>query len=418
MATSKPEYFLSLKDALQLIPAEDALFRPLALLGWGKYLRSQGRAAEAMVFYRQGYVLAEKFSQPTVALPILNNLVFLMADCGELPAAVRLAEEAVQRHSRPDGSPMLMAGIPMIALGSLQYMCGDVTRAANTLTRGLNLIRQLGMYEILAMPAESVLIQILFQGGQHDQAFAMVRNVRAHAEKKGIPVVAHYAASIEAELYGRLGSPELAKRWLDHIPLSEPGPEELPFDSLWMMVVRNCLAAGEYQRGLDLLNQFEARLQTSDWSNYLSQIRVLQACALNLLGKTPAAAEKLRMVLQTVVAQGRRFDLLENADRLQNVFRMVRSAAPEFVDPFIHAQPAETKPPAAKTVQPLIEPLGERELELLALVAAGCSNQDISDRLYITVGTVKWHLNNVFGKLGVKNRTQAVALARELNLIQ
>jgi LuxR family maltose regulon positive regulatory protein len=56
-------------------------------------------------------------------------------------------------------------------------------------------------------------------------------------------------------------------------------------------------------------------------------------------------------------------------------------------------------------------------LDLLGLIAAGLSNSQIAERLIVTVGTVKWHLNNIYGKLGVSSRTQAVARARELELL-
>jgi LuxR family maltose regulon positive regulatory protein len=65
----------------------------------------------------------------------------------------------------------------------------------------------------------------------------------------------------------------------------------------------------------------------------------------------------------------------------------------------------------------LVEPLSQRELELLRLVAAGRTNQEIAEELFLAVGTVKKHLNNIFGKLEVHNRTQAIARARELDLL-
>ena len=67
--------------------------------------------------------------------------------------------------------------------------------------------------------------------------------------------------------------------------------------------------------------------------------------------------------------------------------------------------------------QPLIEPLSERELEVLDLIAAGQSNAEIAGQLYIAIGTVKRHINHIFGKLGVHSRTQAVAKAKELGLL-
>jgi ATP/maltotriose-dependent transcriptional regulator MalT len=65
----------------------------------------------------------------------------------------------------------------------------------------------------------------------------------------------------------------------------------------------------------------------------------------------------------------------------------------------------------------LVEPLSERELEILRLMAAGMTNQQIADRLYVVVGTVKVHNHHIFGKLGVSNRVQALARARELRLL-
>jgi NarL family two-component system response regulator LiaR len=66
---------------------------------------------------------------------------------------------------------------------------------------------------------------------------------------------------------------------------------------------------------------------------------------------------------------------------------------------------------------PLVEPLSEREVEVLGLIAAGLTNREIADRLYITVGTVKRHINNIYGKLQVHHRTEAVARARDLGLV-
>ena len=67
--------------------------------------------------------------------------------------------------------------------------------------------------------------------------------------------------------------------------------------------------------------------------------------------------------------------------------------------------------------QPLVEPLSEREVEVLQLIAAGCSNQEIADRLFIAPGTVKRHINNIYGKLQVGSRTQAIAVARDLRIL-
>lgn len=89
---------------------------------------------------------------------------------------------------------------------------------------------------------------------------------------------------------------------------------------------------------------------------------------------------------------------------------------PNYVAQLLSALGVEEAPMPAR-VQPLIEPLSARELEVLSLVAEGLSNRQVGRRLHIAESTVKSHLNNVYGKLGVDNRTQAAAKARTLNLL-
>ena len=75
----------------------------------------------------------------------------------------------------------------------------------------------------------------------------------------------------------------------------------------------------------------------------------------------------------------------------------------------------EEKKPAA--IQSLIEPLSTRELEVLHYLATGMSNQAIAEQLFVSLAAVKWHARNIYGKLEVNNRTQAVAKARELGIL-
>ena len=88
------------------------------------------------------------------------------------------------------------------------------------------------------------------------------------------------------------------------------------------------------------------------------------------------------------------------------------SVAAKVVAEFTRLSTAPTQ-----AAQPLVEPLSERELEILRLIATGASNKEIAGELFITEGTVKNHVTNILGKLGVRDRTQAALKAKELNLI-
>lgn len=73
--------------------------------------------------------------------------------------------------------------------------------------------------------------------------------------------------------------------------------------------------------------------------------------------------------------------------------------------------------PSASDHRPLVEPLSEREHEVLQLLGVGFSNRQIADTLVITLGTAKWHVHNILGKLGARNRTQAIRRAQALKIL-
>ena len=65
-----------------------------------------------------------------------------------------------------------------------------------------------------------------------------------------------------------------------------------------------------------------------------------------------------------------------------------------------------------------MEPLTTREVEVLKLIKTSCSNQDIADQLVISIPTVKRHISNIYAKLGVESRTQALAIGKELKIFE
>jgi len=95
----------------------------------------------------------------------------------------------------------------------------------------------------------------------------------------------------------------------------------------------------------------------------------------------------------------------------------VRHLAPGFVSQVLEAASEKDGGPPIPQTQALVEPLSERELEILRLIAAGRSNPEIAELLYLSLNTVKWHAKNLYGKLQVGSRIEAVTRAQELELL-
>jgi LuxR family maltose regulon positive regulatory protein len=192
-------------------------------------------------------------------------------------------------------------------------------------------------------------------------------------------------------------------------------------------LARVFIAQGRFLEALDLLEQMQAVAEETGRHGRLLESLMLRALALSAQGHTEQALPPLVRALSLAEPGGYVRTFADEGTPIAQLLTLVkaRGMAPEeaYVDKLLAAIGFEERPgqPAARPRQastfPLIEPLSERELEVLSLVAAGLSNREIAAKLVIAEGTVKKHLHNIFGKLNVRSRTQAVMRASELGLL-
>lgn len=149
-------------------------------------------------------------------------------------------------------------------------------------------------------------------------------------------------------------------------------------------------------------------------------------CCRLLAALTPAnALAFLTDVLALTQAEGYIRTFIDKGEPMAILLRQAaaQGIAPDYVASLLSAFELETpaRPPSPVSTPTaatsLVEPLSERELEVLQLMAAGLSNHEIADKLIIGVGTVKSHVHSILGKLDARDRTQAVIKAQELKLL-
>jgi ATP/maltotriose-dependent transcriptional regulator MalT len=183
------------------------------------------------------------------------------------------------------------------------------------------------------------------------------------------------------------------------------------------------LAQGDTSAALAVLGPWRQQVETRGWQDERLKVMVLQAVALQAHGEQDKAVQVLCDALALAEPGGfiRLF-----VDEGRPMAHLLSEAAalgmlPDYIGKLLAVCEAEKqkredtspRPPA----QSLIEPLSQRELEVLHLMAQGLSNQEMSERLFLALDTVKGHNRKIFGKLQVQRRTEAVARARELGLL-
>ena len=167
----------------------------------------------------------------------------------------------------------------------------------------------------------------------------------------------------------------------------------------------------------------------------VTEALTLRAFAFSAAGDASRACDTLMRALTLAEPAGYVRVFLDKGEALRALIASCRSrhaselpiAVRIYMEKLLAAFPASAgtdRPhqPGARTASPdaasaLVEPLTPRELEILELLATGASNQEIAERLFLSVGTVKGHINHILGKLDAHNRTEAAARGRELGLI-
>lgn len=186
------------------------------------------------------------------------------------------------------------------------------------------------------------------------------------------------------------------------------------------------LARGDTSAALVVLGSLQEQMKAKDWKDEQLKVMVLQAVALYMHGEKDKAMQMLSAALELAEKGGfiRIF-----VDEGTMMAKLLSEAAchgimPDYIGKLLSVfraeeQNSEVKPTllTVSSAQPLIESLSQREIEVLQLIAQGLSNHEISERLFLALSTVKGHNRNIFGKLEVQRRTEAVARARELGLL-
>jgi LuxR family maltose regulon positive regulatory protein len=164
-----------------------------------------------------------------------------------------------------------------------------------------------------------------------------------------------------------------------------------------------------------LLGALETSCRSQGQLGTLIEIHLLQALGHRTNGGRAATLDHLEQAVSLAASGGYVRAFVDVDPALVGLLRHATHAAPAFVDHLMELlrQPAPANAPAQSNA-PGLTPT---QLEVLRLVGQGLGNQQIAAQLVITVGTAKWHVSQIFEKLGVRNRAQAIAKARESNLL-
>lgn len=415
------------EQALTLLNDTESFYRTTALSHLGQAQRLIGDRQTATHTLRRTIELGQRLGHHLPALEALGYLTLLLYQQGKLREAIASCEQTVCRYLDARGHPLPVAGLVYVPLGMLYYEINDLQRARHHLTTGISLCQQMGtVYATLV--GQRTLIKLHFAEGELEAAWETLAATRELAARSENQRRIRTVSALTAELQLRQGHAAAAALTLDRLPVSTQDRSEQEN----LTYARLLLAQGQAQCAINLLQQIGLSARQQGRVGSLITIYLLQALAhYSFITATPehstrTALDYVEQALCLAAPDGYRRAFLDEGPVIATLLPQKRHVAPAFVASLLEAfsgaagahypqafSPSSRPLPAHQ----LVEPLSQTQIIILGLVADGLSNRDIAARLAITEGTTKWHLNQIYGKLNVCSRTQAVAQARQLKLI-
>jgi len=355
--------------------------------------------------------------RPISTVSALNTLAWLEHLRGRPREALALGHQALNSCADARGNRLPLAGNAHTGLGLIYYDLNELDQARKHLAQGVELGRLLGLSSG-RVEAEFKLAQIQHLMGETETARASVAGVRRSTAQVHLAVLDSLVGAWEADFELRLGNVDAAVRWAESAGLLPTDSPDFSREAEYVTYARVLLAQKRPAEARTLLANLERYARSSGLVRSLITVCILQAAAHQALGQKEEALARLEEAVCLAAPEGYRRAFLDEGSAVLAVLPDVRRFAPEFIDSLLASTPVElSREKLVHYKQPLIEPLSEREVEVLGLMAEGLSNQEIAAKLFISVGTVKTHVHNICGKLAAGSRTQATAQARQLGLL-
>ncbi len=402
-------------DALAHTDDRDPFFRVLALLALGSgYSWDADLAASSRVF-REAHQLSKKSNQPALSLGALANLAFALIELGELREAETLCRSAIAEQIDAKGKPLPILGLIYLPLCSICFEKGDFDEAQSFAMRGRELCQRLFSSASLGGDSEIILAQIAFHRGKPQQSFALLDEMIQEALRHNMTITMYKMTVVKTELLlfqNRLVEADFHLKELEtllHAGLPKAG------QLVAHLRARYLAAQGRTEEALSILEELIQSNEKKGSIRRLLGVYLTQAMIYQDKGDPALAQQRFEAALRLAAPQGYRSVFFPLGMRKTlPLLRAARAFFPEFVDSILNAFPQHTEPTSPAELLP--DPLSDQEQRVLKLVVAGKSNQEIAADLVISTGTAKWHVHNILQKLGVKNRAQAIARARELGI--
>jgi LuxR family maltose regulon positive regulatory protein len=422
-----PQAIRLYRQALETLPPDNLFLRGAVALSLGIAHLWQGELREASQALSQASEISYATGNLHVALTAQWNLAQAHIELGQLRRAAELCRQALA-WGQTQPLPPAVGGVH-VALGSILVEQNELDEAGRHLEEGIKLGEQAADLAIVSL-GQLALARVKQAQGDSESALRLVRKTEQVARQYNSNYWAAQAVTVQTQLWLAQGQINMAEQWAEGRTIPAGAPLDYLHELEYLTLVRLFLAQARQGQPLpeesisSALSLLREKAEEGGRTGRVLQVLVLQALADQLRGNLDRAITTLGQALRLAEPEGYIRLFVDEGEPMERLL-VAGSQRPEaghqmYLRELLASFKKVTHddlPISHLASESLVEPLSERELEILRLIANGMSNTQIAEKIIVTVGTVKWHLNNIYGKLNVRSRTQAIARARELELL-
>ncbi len=406
-------------EAIELAPAENVYLQGLVYFSLGTTYNYAGQAKPAIAAYRQAIPLCQAAGNRMAAVLCATNLSMLAYARGQLHLAVEVCQQVLDALEPQHRTPAL-GGI-YATLGMIYYEWNRLDTAHDHLQQGLTWGRLVGHPAALSFSLVSLSRVYQAQGKEPDAAIALQEAVDL-LQQAGAPAwVTPEIINRQVELALHGGDLRTVENVLQESGIGLEDEAGQAIEMVHLAWLRRLRAEGRQGEGLVLAHRLQKSAEAGARTGRLIQILVQRSLLHQTQNEFEPALDALHRALLLAEPEGYIRTFVDEGQPMKKLLPKIQAQddrIKKYVAVLLNAfETTEPIQPLSFSPQPLIEPLSDRELEILHLMADGLSNPEIAQQLIITPGTVKVHVHNIYGKLGVSGRVKAVAKAKELNLL-
>jgi len=410
------------EEALEFIHEENLMARSALSLSMGFSHLWLGNVSQSISFLEEAYEASKKSDNYYVALTAIALLADLQAKKGHLEEASTIFRNAVQLGDEwSHGWPIPATGYSYVGLGRVLYEWNLLEEAAVQIEKSIELGEQAGESGIIHQ-GYLALMRLRKAQDNIPAALGLLERVERYAEKTHGPREEPAVLSLKAWFWLASDNPDEAIRWASD---REKGFENRmvyldTFENLTL--VRALAAGGNLSRALALLDALQSYAEKEGLKGYLIEILVLRSLVLQRQGDVAQAIAQLEIALALAEPEGYIRTFLDEGEPMVALLGKVAShgESPAYAKKLLQAAKGHAARPSSGVAGPtqlLVEPLTERELDVLRLINEGLKYQEIASRLFVSLNTVRTHTKNIYRKLDVNGRMEAVNKAKELDLL-